>query len=326
MIQGRAVRFHQVGGPEVLKLETVIVPDPQMDEIVVRQKAVGLNFIDTYYRSGLYPTELPSGLGTEGAGIVEMVGKNVKHVAPGDRVVYCQGKLGADAEFHTVLGKNVVKLPEGISFEEGAAVMLKGLTAHYLLKQLYPLKAGDMILFHAAAGGVGSIACQWARHLGIKLIGTVGSDEKMKIAKEHGAFEVINYQKENVVVRVMEITQGKKVPVVLDGVGKSTLDISLDCLSKRGLLVSFGNASGPVTGVNLSVLAQHGSLSVTRPILADFVDTHEKLSHAANELFDLVLKKVIKVTIQHRYSLDQVTEAHRDLQARLTTGSSILIP
>jgi NADPH2:quinone reductase len=322
----RAVRFYKTGGPEVLTIESLPITRPGPDEIVVRQRAIGINYIDTYYRSGLYETLLPSGLGFEGAGIVEKVGSQVSYVKPGDRVAYPHGKLGAYSEYLTFPVKNAVKLPDEISFETAAGMMLKGLTVQYLLRQIYPLKAGDKILFHAAAGGVGSIACQWARHLGIKLIGTAGSDDKVQMAKNNGAWEMINYSQEDVVQRVKDITQGQKVPVVFDSVGKATWEISLDCLSARGLMVSFGNASGPVTGVNLSVLAQKGSLYVTRPILGHFIDTHEKLVAASNELFDLVIRKVIDIKISKEYLMDDIKQAHLDLESRRTTGSSILIP
>ncbi len=322
----KAIRFYKTGGPEVLQIEDVEVPEVNNDEIIVRQKAIGLNFIDTYYRSGLYSTPLPSGLGFEGAGIVERVGKDVTYFRPGDRVAYPHSKIGAYAEYAIVAASGAVKLPDSISFEEGAAMMLKGLTVQYLLLQVYQVKKDETILFHAAAGGVGLIACQWASHLGVKLIGTVSSEEKSKIAKASGAFETINYSNEDVVKRVLEITHGKKVPVVYDGVGKSTWEISLDCLSPRGLMVSFGNASGAVTGVGLGILAQKGSLYVTRPVLGHFIDTHEKLIASSNELFDLVQKKIIKIPIAQTYKLEDVRKAHEDLESRKTMGSTILLP
>lgn len=322
----KAIRFYKNGGPEVLQLENVDVPVPGRNEIIVRQKAIGLNFIDTYYRSGLYQTPLPSGLGFEGAGIVERVGEDVTYFKEGDRVAYPHSKIGAYAECATVLSHGAVKLPENISFEEGAAMMLKGLTAQYLLRQVHQVKSGETILFHAAAGGVGLIACQWARSLGAKLIGTVSSEDKAKVARENGAWEIINYSSADVANRVLEITNGKKVPVVYDGVGKSTWESSLDCLSPRGLMVSFGNASGAVTGVSLSILAQKGSLYVTRPVLGHFIDTHEKLIAASNELFSLVEKKEIKIQIAQKYSLEDVQQAHIDLESRKTLGSTILLP
>ena len=322
----KTIKFYQTGGPEVLQLENVEVPLPGKNEIIVRQKAIGLNFIDTYYRSGLYQTPLPSGLGFEGAGIVESIGDEVTYFKVGDRVAYPHSKIGAYAECAVVLSHGAVKLPESISFEEGAAMMLKGLTAQYLLRQVHQVKNGETILFHAAAGGVGLIACQWAKSLGAKLIGTVSSEDKASVAKENGAWEIINYSKEDVAKRVLEITNGKKVPVVYDGVGKSTWESSLDCLSPRGLMVSFGNASGPVTGVGLSILGQKGSLYVTRPILGHFIETHEKLIAASNELFELVAKREIKIKIAQKYSLEDVKQAHIDLESRKTLGSTILIP
>lgn len=322
----KAIRFYKTGGPEVLTYEDIDVPEIQAGEVLIRYHAIGVNFIDNYYRSGLYPTELPSGLGFEGAGVVEAVGEGVTHLKKGDRVAHPKGPLGAYAQMRTIPAWHVVKIPDAISFEEAAGMMLKGLTVQYLFRQTYDLKASQTILFHAAAGGVGLIACQWARHLGVKLIGTVSSKEKAEIAKAHGAWETINYTNEDVVKRVLELTNGAKVPVVYDGVGKDTWETSLDCLSSRGLMVSFGNASGPVTGVNLGVLGNKGSLYVTRPMLWSHVDTPEKLQASSNELFDLVIKKEIKIDISKTYPLANAALAHQDLQSRKTTGGLILIP
>ena len=322
----KAVRFYETGTSEVLKLEDIFLNDPAPGEVQVVQKAIGLNFIDTYYRSGLYEIPLPSGLGSEGSGIVEKVGPGVTMFRPGDRVVYPHARLGAYAEAINVHENCVVKLPDEISFEEAAAMMLKGLTVQYLFRQVYPLKDGDTILFHAAAGGVGLIACQWARHLGVKLIGTVSSEEKSIKALEKGAFATINYKTDDIAKRLMAITGGRKVPVVYDSVGKSTWESSLDCLEPRGLMVSFGNASGPVTGVNLSTLAQKGSLFVTRPVLGTFIDTHQKLQKASDELFELVKKKIIRIHISGKYALKDVRKAHDELESRRTSGSTILIP
>jgi len=322
----QAIRIHQTGGPEVLKLEDVELPSVKEGEVLIRHFAIGLNFIDTYFRSGLYPVPLPTGLGSEGAGVVETVGANVTHVKKGDRVAYGQSPLGAYSVLRVMPAWQVVKLPDEISFNEGAAMMLKGLTVQYLFRQTYQLKEGQTILFHAAAGGVGLFACQWAKALGVKLIGTTGSDEKAAIAKQHGAWEVINYSKENVVEKVKELTHQQKVPVVYDGVGKDTWEISLDCLQPRGLMVSYGNASGPITGVNLGVLSQKGSLYVTRPTLGTYVNTFEKMQAAAKELIDLVVAKKIKVEIHQTYDLTDVGEAHADLALRKTTGATILIP
>ncbi|MFV9473065.1 quinone oxidoreductase family protein [Advenella sp. RU8] len=323
-ITSRAIQIETHGGPDVMKLVTLDVPEPADNEVQIRQKAIGLNFIDIYYRTGLYASPLPHGLGFEASGVVEAVGKKVTHLKVGDRVAYGQSPLGAYADVRNVPGQQVVKLPDGISFEEAAAVMLKGLTVQYLFRQTYRLKEGETILLHAAAGGVGLIACQWAKALGVKLIGTVSSPEKADIARAHGAWATINYTHENVVERVLELTNGKKVPVVYDGVGKDTWEISLDCLQPRGLMVSYGNASGPVTGVNLGVLASKGSLYVTRPTLGAHVNTLEKMQAAADELFDMITSKKIRVQIDQRYPLEEVADAHIALASRKTTGATVL--
>ncbi|ANN67733.1 quinone oxidoreductase family protein [Bordetella bronchialis] len=320
----KAIQLEAHGGPEVLKLVDVEVPPPGPNEVTVRQHAAGLNFIDIYYRTGLYPHPLPHGLGFEGAGIVEAVGSEVAHIKKGDRVAYGQSPLGAYAEMRNVPAANVVQLPKGIGFDEAAAMMLKGLTVQYLFRQTYRLQGNETILFHAAAGGVGLIACQWARALGVKLIGTVSSPEKAELAREHGAWQTIDYSRENVVERVLELTGGKKVPVVYDGVGKDTWDISLDCIEPRGLMVSFGNASGPITGVNVGILNQKGSLYLTRPSLAIHVNTPAKLKAASDELFDLVLKKKIRMRIDQRYPLEQAADAQAALASRKTTGATVL--
>ncbi len=320
----KAIRIERNGGPEVLQWASVELPAPQEKEVTIRQKAVGLNFIDIYFRNGLYSNPLPHGLGFEAAGIVEAVGSGVTHLKVGDRVAYGQSPLGAYAEARNLPADRVVRIPDGISFEQAAAMMLKGLTCWYLLRQTYRVHEGQTILFHAAAGGVGLYACQWARALGVKLIGTVSSPEKAALAKENGAWEVIDYSHEDVVQRVLELTNGQKVPVVYDGVGKDTWERSLDCLQPRGLMVSFGNASGPVTGVNLATLASKGSLYVTRPVLGAYVPTQEAMQEAADEMFDLVLQGKIKALIGQRFPLDQVAKAHEDLAARRTTGSTVL--
>jgi NADPH2:quinone reductase len=325
-MKAKAIRVHQHGGPEVLQLDDVEVGAPGPDEVRVRNHAVGLNFIDIYYRTGLYPAPLPHGLGFEGAGIVEAVGSNVRFLKEGDRVAYGQGPLGAYSDLRVMPAAMVVRLPGKISFDEGAAVMLKGLTVQYLFRQTYRLQGNETILFHAAAGGVGLIACQWARALGVKLIGTVSSDEKAALAKKHGAWATINYSRENFVERVKELTKEDKVPVVYDGVGKDTWEGSLDCLQPRGLMVSFGNASGAVTGVNLGILASKGSLFVTRPTLGTHVLPRSRLEASAEELFDLMMKGRIKVEIDQRYPLADAAKAHTDLAGRKTTGSSILVP
>lgn len=323
-ITSKAIQIETHGGPEVMKLVMLEVSLPADNEVQIRQKAIGLNFIDIYFRTGLYASPLPHGLGFEASGVVEAVGKNVAHLKVGDRVAYGQSPLGAYAEVRNVPGHQVVKIPDGISFEEAAAVMLKGLTVQYLFRQTYRLQEGETILLHAAAGGVGLIACQWAKALGAKLIGTVSSPEKAAIARAHGAWATINYTNENVVERVLELTNGRKVPVVYDGVGKDTWEISLDCLQPRGLMVSYGNASGPVTGVNLGVLATKGSLYVTRPSLGAHVDTLEKMQAAAGELFQMITSKKIKVQIDQRFPLEEVADAHIALASRKTTGATIL--
>ncbi len=321
------IQFRQHGGPEVLELVDVPVAEPGPGQVRVRNHAIGLNFIDTYFRSGLYaPPSLPSGLGNEGAGVVEAVGEGVSAFQPGDRVAYGTGPLGAYAEHHVLPAGNLVKLPDSISFEEAAAAMLKGLTCQYLLRQTHPLQAGDTVLFHAAAGGVGSIACQWAKALGVRLIGVVGSAEKAERARALGAWATIDRSREDVVQRVLELTDGRKCPVVYDSVGKDTWEISLDCVAPRGLLVSFGNASGAVTGVNLGVLAQKGSLFVTRPTVAGYADTPERLQAMADELFAMIESGRIHIEIGQRYPLRDAAEAQRRLAARETTGSTILLP
>jgi NADPH2:quinone reductase len=321
-----AVRISRYGGPEVLEWVEVDVAAPGPGEIRVRNRAVGLNFIDIYYRTGLYAASLPHGLGLEGAGEVEAVGPEVVGWKEGDRVAYAWGPIGAYAALRCIPASNVVRLPKFISFEQAASVMLKGLTVQYLFRQTYRLQGHETVLFHAAAGGVGLIACQWAHALGVKLIGTVGSPEKGALAKEHGAWQVIDYNKEDFVSRVRDLTGGSKVPVVYDGVGKSTWEGSLDCLQPRGLMVSYGNASGPVTGVNLGILAQKGSLYVTRPTLATHVATRAKFEEASDELFAMIRKGAIRVVVDRCYALEQAAQAQADLAERRTIGSCVLIP
>ena len=323
----KRIQFRAHGGPEVLEYVDYQPAAPGPQQVRVSNKAIGLNFIDTYFRSGLYaPPSLPSGLGAEGAGVVEAVGSEVTQFKVGDRVAYGSGPLGAYSDVHVLPASNLVQLPDAISFEQAAGVMLKGLTVQYLLRQTYDLKGGETILFHAAAGGVGSLACQWAKALGVKLIGTVSSPEKAALAKSLGAWETIDYSKENVVQRVLELTDGKKCPVVYDGVGKDTWLTSLDCLAPRGLLVSFGNASGAVDGVNLGILAAKGSLYVTRPTLATYANNAENLQTMADELFGMIISGKIKVDISQRYPLAEAAKAQTELSARRTTGSTILLP
>jgi len=322
----QAIRFHQTGGPQVLQWESVELAAPVVGEAQVRHHAVGLNYIDTYHRSGHYPVPLPSGLGLEGAGEVVAVGEGVTDVAPGDRVAYAGGPLGAYAEVRNIPAHRLVKLPEAISFEQGAAMTLQGLTAQYLLRRTYRVQAGDIILIHAAAGGVGLIACQWAKALGATVIGTVGSDEKAALARAHGCDHPIVYTRENFVERVKEITGGEGVPVVYDSIGKDTFMNSLDCLRPLGMMVLFGAASGPVPPFDLGLLAAKGSLYVTRPGIATYIAKREDLVAMAAELFDVVESGKVKIEINQRYALKDAAQAHRDLEARRTTGSTILLP
>ncbi|MFZ6722783.1 quinone oxidoreductase family protein [Undibacterium sp. Ji49W] len=322
----KAVRMQQTGGPEVMEYVDVELGQPGAGEVLVRHKACGLNFIDVYFRTGLYPQPLPAGLGMEGAGIVEAVGPDVTYVRVGDRVAYAGRPCGAYAEARIMPADNLVRLPDSITFETAAAMMLQGLTVQYLFHRTFPLQGGETILFHAAAGGVGLIASQWARAIGVTMIGTVGSDEKAELAKAHGCTHVINYNKENFVQRVREITDGKGVPVVYDSIGKDTFINSLDCLAPLGMMVSFGNASGPVPAFNLSELASRGSLFITRPSLMSYTAKRDDLEQMAAQLFSMVESGKIKIDIHQRYTLSEVAQAHRDLEARKTTGSTILIP
>lgn len=323
----KRIQFSRTGGPDVLEYIDATPAEPQAGEVCVRNHAVGLNFIDIYFRTGLYPASaMPAGLGTEGAGVVDAVGEGVTHVKEGDRVAYAQGPLGAYAELHVLPAEKVVKLPDAIEFETAAASMLKGLTVQYLLRQTYRLQKGETILFHAAAGGVGSIACQWAKALGVKLIGTVGSPEKAELARKNGAWATIDYTQENVVERVRELTNGEMVPVVYDSVGKDTWETSLDCLQKRGLMVSFGNASGPVENVNIGILNQKGALYVTRPSLNGYADSRERLEQMCGELFEMLESGKVKIDVAQRYPLEKAGEAQEALASRKTTGSTILLP
>lgn len=323
------IEFHRHGGPEVLQAIDFTPTDPAENEIQVENKAIGLNYIDTYIRNGLYPPPaLPSGLGTEAAGVVSRVGRGVTHIKAGDRVVYAQSALGAYSSVHNVPADKAAILPAAISFEQAAASFLKGLTVFYLLRKTYEIQPDEPFLFHAAAGGVGLIACQWAKALGAKLIGTVGSAQKAQRALDAGAWQVINYREESIAERVKAITGGKKVRVVYDSVGKDTWEASLDCLQRRGLMVSFGNASGPVTGVNLGILNQKGSLYVTRPSLQGYVTNRDELTEASNELFSLIASGVIKVEVpeSQKFALQDARRAHETLESRQTQGSSLLIP
>lgn len=319
---------HAFGGPEVLKYEEYEPPRPGPGEATVRHRAIGLNFIDVYFRTGLYPPPmgLPFTPGLEASGVVEAVGEGVSEVQVGQRVAYGTGPLGAYSDVRTMPAEKLVAIPDTISDEVAAAMMLKGMTAQYLLKQTYRVKPGDTILVHAAAGGVGLIMCQWAKHLGATVIGTVGTREKAEIARAHGCDHPIVYTEEDFVQRVRELTGGKGVPVVYDGVGRATFVQSLDCLQPRGLMVSFGNASGPVEAFNLGILSQKGSLYVTRPTLMTYTATREQLLAAANDVVDVVSRGVVKIEVNQRFPLEDAAEAHRALESRKTVGATILLP
>jgi NADPH2:quinone reductase len=320
-----AIRIHQTGGPEQLRWEEVEVARPGPGEVRVRNTAIGVNFIDTYHRTGLYPVPLPATLGMEGAGVVEAVGPKVREFKVGDRVAYAH-PIGAYAEVALRPAERLVRIPAGVDDRVAAAMMLKGLTAHYLCRRTYKVKRGDTILVHAAAGGVGQILCQWARHLGATVIGTVGSDAKAVLAKKAGCKHVIVTAGEKIAERVKAITKGRGVPVVYDGIGKDTFFESLDSLAPLGLLVSYGNASGPVPPFNVLELSKRGSLFVTRPTLMTYVAKREDLVRAARELFALVKKRAVRIAVNQTYALRDAAQAHRDLEARRTTGSTILLP
>ncbi|MFC0132809.1 quinone oxidoreductase [Massilia eurypsychrophila] len=322
----KAIRMSRTGGPEVLEYVDVELGAPGAGEARVRHEAIGVNFIDVYFRTGLYPQPLPGWLGKEAAGVVEAVGDGVTHVKVGDRVAYAGGALGAYSEARNIDASVLLRLPDDIGFDTAAAMMLQGLTVQYLFNRTHKLKAGDTILFHAAAGGVGLIACQWARAIGVNLIGTVGSEEKAALAKAAGAAHVINYNTENFTERVLEITGGKKVGVVYDSIGKDTFIGSLDCLQPLGLMVSFGSASGPVPPFSLNELASRGSLFVTRPSLFAYAAKREDLEAMAADLFQMVSSGKVKIDINQRYKLADAAQAAIDLEARKTTGSSILLP
>jgi NADPH2:quinone reductase len=321
----KAIRIHETGGPETLRWEDVELPPPGPGQARVRHTAVGVNFIDTYQRTGLYPVALPAGLGMEAAGVVEAVGEKVDEVRVGDRVAYAGGGP-AYAEAANLPAARLVPLPDWVSDQEAAAVLLKGLTVQYLLRQTYRVEAGETILFHAAAGGVGLIACQWAHHLGVHVIGTVGSDAKAELARANGCEYPVVYTREDFVQRVAEITDGAKLKVVYDSVGADTFDRSLDCLAPRGLMVSFGNASGAPKPLNLQILSQKGSLFLTRPTLFHYTATRPDLLAAADELFAVMKAGAVKVAVNHTFPLKDASEAHRALEGRKTTGSIILTP
>ena len=323
----RAVRIHETGGPEVLRLEEITLEAPPMGTARVRHTAIGVNFIDIYHRSGLYPVGLPSGLGQEAAGVVEEVGEGVDQVVPGDRVVYAgAGGPGAYSDARNVPADRLVPIPDSVADEVAAASLLKGMTVAYLIRETYPVRRGETVLFHAAAGGVGLMACQWLHHLGVRVIGTVGSPEKAELARAHGCTHALVYTEEDFVARVRELTDGRGVPVVFDSVGCSTFQGSLDCLARRGLMVSFGNASGPPPLLDLTELSRKGSLFVTRPTLFDYIASRTSLLATARALFDVILAGHVRVEVQNRWPLAEAVEAHRALESRKTVGASVLIP
>ena len=321
-----AIRFHETGGPEKLTWEETEVGEPGPGQLLLRQTAIGLNYIDTYHRTGLYPVPLPSGIGLEAAAVVEKTGPGVTEFKVGDRVAYASAPIGAYAEWRLYPAERAVKLPEGISDRQGAAMMLQGMTVEYLIRRTFPVTAGQVVLFHAAAGGVGLIACQWLKHLGATVIGTAGSPQKMELAKAHGCAHVIDYRQEDVAKRVRELTDGKGVPVVYDGVGKDTFQASLDSLAPRGMFVSFGNASGPVPPFEPVILSAKGSLYFTRPSLVAYVATRAELLESATALFDVVRSGAVKIEVRQTYPLKEAAQAQRDLEARKTTGSTLLLP
>ncbi len=322
----KAIRINTTGGPEVLRLEEIEVGEPSKGQVRIRHTAIGVNFIDTYHRSGLYPIPLPSGLGSEAAGVVEAVGPGVTEVQVGERVVYAGGPPGAYAESRLMPANLLIPIPADISDQTAAAVMLKGMTAQYLIRRTYRIQAGDTVVFYAAAGGVGLIACQWLKALGATVVGVVSSDEKAEIARAHGCHHVIVSTREDIAKRVREITGGKGVPVVYDSVGKDTFLTSLDCLQPLGLLVSFGNSSGKVAPFDLGILAQKGSLYVTRPTLATYTATRADLEATAKEVFDVIRAGHVRVEVRHTYPLAEAVQVHRDLEGRRTVGSVVMIP
>jgi len=322
----RVVKIEKTGGPEVLKFETIELGKPGPEEVLIEHKAIGLNFIDIYHRSGLYPLELPSGIGGEGSGIIKKVGSKIKDFSVGDSIAYAGVPLGSYSSERIYPTKNLVKIPDGVNFDIAATLMTKGLTTYYLLHKTYPVTANETILFHAAAGGVGQIFCQWAKSLGCKVIGTVGSDEKIDIAKKNGCDFVINYSKEDFPKKVLELTKGKGVPVVYDGVGKNTFEGSIECLKMRGMMVSFGNSSGPVANIDVKKIIQPKSLYFTRPTMFHYLATKNELKEGADKLFEKIKLGKIKINIFKKYQLEDVVQAHKDLEARKIIGPAVIIP
>ena len=322
----KAVSISKNGGPEVLELKDIKLEEPKSDEVLIKNKAIGLNYIDTYHRSGLYPVELPSNIGIEGAGIIEKIGPNEKNFKVGDKVAYASMPIGSYATHRIFPTKKLIKVPDEIELENVVTLMTKGFTVFYLLHKTYPVKSGETLLFHAAAGGVGQIFCQWAKSLGCTVIGTVGSDEKIEIAKANGCDYVINYSKENFAEKVKEITKGEGVPVVYDGVGKKTFDKSIECLKVRGMMVSFGNASGPLDPCNVTKSLAPKGLYLTRPSIAHYTSTRKELDEAAQKVFEMFITKKFKLNIYKKYSLNEIVKAHQDLEARKILGPAIIIP
>ena len=322
----RAAEINKTGGPEVIEIKDIKLDDPKSGEVTIKNEAIGLNYIDTYHRSGLYPVQLPSGIGLEGAGIIEKIGTDVTNFKEGDKVAYCAAPLGSYATHRNYPIKNLVKVPDGVGLEIAATLMTKGITTFYLLHKTYPVKSGETVLFHAAAGGVGQIFGQWAKSLGCKVIGTVGSDEKIKIARENGYDHVINYNKDNFAEKVKEITDGKGIPVVYDGVGKSTFDGSIECLKLRGMMVSFGNASGPLDPVVVPKSIQPKGLYLTRPSIMQYTTTREELEEATNMVFEKFKSGDVKINIFKKYKLEEASKAHEDLESRKITGPVVIIP
>jgi len=322
----KAVIINKTGGPEVLELKDIQLEDPKSDEVLIKNEAIGLNYIDTYHRSGLYPVALPSNIGIEGAGVIEKVGPDVNDFKVGDKVAYASMPIGSYSTHRIFPTKKLVKVPEGVELENVVTLMTKGITTFYLLHKTYPVKSGETILYHAAAGGVGQILCQWAKSLGCTVIGTVGSDEKIEIAKANGCDHVINYSKENFAERVKEITNGAGVPVVYDGVGKDTLNGSIECLATRGMMVSFGNASGPLSDINVPKMLQPKGLYLVRPAMQQYLSTKEELDEASKIMFEKISSGKVKINIFKKYKLDQVVQAHEDLEGRKILGPAVIIP
>ena len=322
----RIVKIEKTGGPEVLKFETIELGKPGPEEVLIEHKAIGLNFIDIYHRSGLYPLELPSEIGGEGSGIIKKAGSKVKDFSVGDSIAYAGVPLGSYSSERIYPTKNLVKIPDGVNFDIAATLMTKGLTTYYLLHKTYPVTANETILFHAAAGGVGQIFCQWAKSLGCKIIGTVGSEEKIDIAKKNGCDFVINYSKEDFPKKVLEITKGKGVSVVYDGVGKNTLVGSIECLKIRGMMVSFGNSSGPIANIDVKKMIQPKGLYFTRPVMGQYLGTTNEIREGADELFEKIKLGKVKIKIFKKYKLEDVVQAHKDLEARKIIGPAVIIP